>query len=141
MTEPGVKTSSNPTDCGRMNTRNMKVCSHRSVDPSGWLHLLISGVNKNRYKRNMCRVRVKQLEPSDPSALGTVCKWRPLPAAATPQRTADKAAPGSCSSLHTGSPPGQSARPPSGQGSTNVQRGHGGPHKTFCATRLHLKRF
>lgn len=121
MTEAGVKTSLIPTGWQNEHQEYESVHTDPSIHPSGSLHLLISGVNKNIYKRNMYRVTVQQLELSDLPWGQSVCKCRPLPA--TPQRTADKAAPGSCSSLHTGSPPGQSARPPSGQGSTNVQKG------------------
>lgn len=63
------------------------------------------------------------------------CPPPPLPAAAAaiPQRTADTTAPGSYSSRHKGTLPGQCVRPPSGQ---RAQRctGHVGPHITFINT-------
>lgn len=62
----------------------------------------------------MYQFAIKKLELADSSPLGKskYCPWvlfgaaLPAAAAAIPQHTADKAAPGSCSSLHRGSPPG-----------------------------------
>lgn len=137
MTELMVKISLSR----RMNTRNLNICSHTSVNPS--IRLAPSSYFRHKQKlfikRSMYRFANQQLELYDSSLLVKVCKYCLLPVAvATPQHTADIAAPGSCSSPHTGSPPGQFARPPSGQGSTDVQSGHEGPHITFCATWLHL---
>lgn len=53
------------------------------------------------------------------------CPLPPLPpaaAAAIPRRTADTAAPGFCSSRHTGSLPGQCVRPPSGQRAREAEK-------------------
>lgn len=58
----------------------------------------------------------------------------PPPAAAIPRRTADTAAPGSCSSRHTGSLPGQCVRPPSGQRAREAEKRS---HRSLRHIHLH----
>lgn len=155
MTQLGAKTSFGPklTVAGWVAGIWSSVHTDQWIHPSGLIHLVISDVYKktNLYKKDHVPVCNQKTGASwfisSGESLYKYCPkvpfQAPLPAAAAaiPQHTADKAAPGSCSSLHTGSPPGWSARPPSGQGSTKAQRGHGGPHITFCSTWFPLEKF
>lgn len=121
------------------------------IYPSGLIHLISDVYKKYLYKKDHISVCNQKTGTdwfiSSGESLYEHCPMllfrAPLPAAAVaiPQHTADKAAPGSWSSLHTGSPPGWSAQPLSGQGTTKVQRGHGGPHITSCTTWFHLGKF
>lgn len=106
-------------------------------------------IKKITWKRNYKRYRKRKMynmvcsetvgtahrEEVHASSLGKVlvkaclCISMVCSAAAIQQRTADTAAPGSYSSRHTGSLPGQCVRPPSGQREAQTCTGHPpGPH-------------